>query len=103
MAMESSRIEEGTSWKNLGFHGASNSHVECGRMSLSKGKMIRDDAAQEKQERTRGQWEQESPFKEILEQSRRNEDVGCNSELMRKGFYHNKGQQMGKIQRRNAE
>ena len=31
------------------------------------------------------QWQQESPFREILEQARRNEDVGCSLEVMRKG------------------
>ena len=40
----------------------------------------------ERQEGKQGQWQQESPFKEILEQVRRNEDMGCSSEVKRKGY-----------------
>ena len=49
-------------------------------------KRIRDDAAREKQERIQGQWQQESLFREMLEH-RRNEDIGCSSEVMRKGCF----------------
>ena len=41
----------------------------CGRILLSKRaetKRIRDDAAREKQEGIQGQWQQKSPFREIL-------------------------------------
>ena len=36
---------------------------------------ILEDASREKQEGIQGQWQQESPFREILEQARRNEDT----------------------------
>ena len=44
----------------------------------------RDDAAREKQEGIQGQWQQESPFREIMEQARRDEDTESSSEIMRK-------------------
>ena len=50
-------------------------------------KRIRDDAARERQEGIQGQRQQESPFREILEHVRRNEDMGCSSEVMRKGYF----------------
>ena len=89
MVMESSRGEEGTSWKNLENHGKRAVHawyvgVFYPQNSISK--RIRDDTAREKQEGIQDQWQQESPFREILEQARRNEDMGCGSEVMRKGF-----------------
>ena len=45
-------------------------------------KRVRDDAARQKQEGIQGQWQQESPFSEVLELARRNEGVGCSSEIM---------------------
>ena len=75
--------EFGESWET------SSSRVVCGSILPSEqqiSKRIRDDTAREKQEGIQGQWQQESPFREILEQARRNEDVGCGSEVMRKGF-----------------
>ena len=53
----------------------------------AEGKRIRDDAAGEKQEGIQGQWQQESPFREILEKARRHEDMGCSSEILRKGHF----------------
>ena len=41
------------------------------------------DAAQEKQEGKQGQWQQESPFKEVLEQVKRSADTECGSRAMR--------------------
>ena len=60
-------------------------------------KKIRDDAAREKQEGIQGQCQQESPFREILEQAGRNEDTGCSSEIMRKSY---SATEMGRFQRR---
>ena len=67
-----------------------NSRVVCGSILLSKEQRqrgIRDDAAREKQEGMQGQWQQGSPFKIILKRARRNEDVGCSSEVLQKGFF----------------
>ena len=66
----------------------SKSHVVCGSILLVKGQkrkgfvmMLRE----KKQGGIQGQWQQESPFREILEQARRNEDMRCSSEVVRKG------------------
>ena len=40
-------------------------------LERAEAKRIRDDAAREKQEGIQGQWQQESPFREILDQARR--------------------------------
>ena len=37
-----------------------------------------------KQEGTQGQWQQESPFKEVLEQVKRTTDADCNAQIMRR-------------------
>ena len=62
MAMESSRGEEGTSWKNLENHGKRATHtwhVGTFYSQTGRAKWIRDDAAPEKQEGTQGQRQQE--------------------------------------------
>ena len=89
MQMGSSRGEEGAAWKNLENHGKRATHAWfVGVFDPQKGRGEEDsrDAAREKQEGIQGQWQQESFFREILEQTRRNEDTGCSSEVMRKGF-----------------
>ena len=44
------------------------------------------DATQEEQEGTQDQWQQESPFKEVLEQVIRNADTDCNAQTMRSAY-----------------
>ena len=44
---------------------------------------IRDDAAREKREGIQGQWQEESPFRDILEHARRNES----SEILRRSYF----------------
>ena len=51
----------------------------------AEAKKIRDDAAGDA--RIQGQWQQVFPFRKSLEQARRNEDVGCSAEVVRKGFF----------------
>ena len=61
--------------------------MEGRSISLSEGQWARKilaDAAQEKQEGTRGQWQQESPFKEVLGHVKRNADEDCNPQMMRR-------------------
>ena len=52
-------------------------------LERAQAKKIREDAARERQEGIQGQWQHESLFREMLEQVRANEDVGCSSEIMR--------------------
>ena len=42
------------------------------------------DVAREKQEGKQGQWQQESPFKEVLEQIKRSADTDCGPQTMRR-------------------
>ena len=44
------------------------------------------DAAEEKQEGIPGRWLQESPFKEVLEQVKRNAATDCNAQIMRRAY-----------------
>ena len=44
------------------------------------------DAAQEKQAGIQGQWQQESPFKEVLKQVRRSADTDGTARMMRRAY-----------------
>ena len=44
------------------------------------------DAAKEVQEGIQGQWQQESPFKEVLEQVKEYSDTDCNAYMMRRAY-----------------
>ena len=50
-----------------------------------------EDAARDRQEGTQGQWQQESPFREVLEQVRGNVDMECSAQIMRRKLYRNEG------------
>ena len=52
---------------------------------MAEAKKILEDAARERQEGIQGQRQQDSPFREILEQVRGNADMGCGPQMMRKG------------------
>ena len=55
------------------------------------------DAAQGKQEGIQGQWQQESPIKEVLEQVKRNADTDCNAKIMRRAYSAGQSGQLGKL------
>ena len=44
------------------------------------------DASRERQEGIQGQWQQESPFREIPEQVRGKADIGCGPQMMRQSY-----------------
>ena len=58
-------------------------HFSCKR---SKAKMFRQQAEEEKQAGIQGQWQQESPAREYLEQVKCCHDTDCNESMMKKGF-----------------
>ena len=94
VAMEGSCGEEGTSSKNLEIHGKRAIHawyVGVFFLKRAEEKRIRDDAAREKQEGIQGQWQQESPFREMMEQARRDEYTESSSEIMRKSNIAKRG------------
>ena len=57
------------------------------------------DAAQEKQEGKQGQWQQESHFKEVLEQVTRSVDTDCGLQTMRRAYilHRNESWQLGEF------
>ena len=81
--------EEGVSWKNVENGGKEPYlrgmwvHFSCER---SKAKKFRQLADEEKQAGTHGQWLQESPAKEYLEQVKCCHDTDCNESTMKNGF-----------------
>ena len=52
----------------------------------SKAKKFRQLADEERQARTQGQWQQESPAREYLEQVKCCHDTDCNESLMKTDF-----------------
>ena len=44
------------------------------------------DVSREKQEGIQGKWQQESSFREVLEQAKRNVDTDCGAQMMRRGY-----------------
>ena len=58
-------------------------HFSCQR---SKAKKFRQLADEEKQAGIQGQWQQESPAREYLEQVKCCHDTDCNESMMMKGF-----------------
>ena len=58
-------------------------HVSCEK---SKAKKYRQLADEEKQAGIQGQWEQESPAREYLEQVKCCHDTDCSESMMKKGF-----------------
>ena len=86
MAMErvvEKKAHRGKVWKVFGcerFLGGMSEYFTLKRAGARKN---RADAAREKQEGKQGQWQQESPFKEVLEQVKRSADADCAPQTMR--------------------
>ena len=75
-------------------------------ISLSKreeAKKILEGAARERQEGIQGQWQPESPFREVLEQVRGNADMGCGHPKDAATLLCNEERQLGRIQRKIQE
>ena len=66
-------------------------------------KKILEDAAREGQEGIQGQWQQESAYRDVLEQVRGNVDMGCGAHMMRKSCVAIRGWQLGKSSEKDAE
>ena len=56
-------------------------------LARAKAKNFLRDAEKEKQEGIQGQWQQESPAKEFLEQVKSSADTDCKPKMMRCGYY----------------
>ena len=82
--------KENVSGKNVENDGVRNIHTCVGwehfSCERSKAKKFRQLADEEKQARIQGQWQQESPARECLEQVKCCYDTDCNESMMKKGF-----------------
>ena len=56
-------------------------------LERAKAKKFRKDAEKEKQEGIQGQWQQESPAKEFLDQVKSSADTDCTPRMVRFGCY----------------
>ena len=64
-----------------------------------KGKKFLDDAKKEQQEGIQGQWQQESPATEFLDQVRRCADTDCIPQMMRFGYLCIEKRKLGGVQK----
>ena len=77
--------KEGASWKVMENDGKSTiSAWDVGTFLLAK--KFRQMADEEKQAGIQGQWQQESPAREYLEQVKCCHDADCSESMMKKGF-----------------
>ena len=53
----------------------------------ARAKKVLADAAKEDHEGIQGQWQQEPPFKEVLEQIQRHPNMDCDAYMMRRAYY----------------
>ena len=79
------KVYRGRMWKNVKEPNLCGmwEHFSCDR---SKAKKFRELADEEKQAGIHGQWQQESPAREYLEQVKCCHDTDCNEPMMKKGF-----------------
>ena len=76
----------GRMWKMMGKKPCLRGMWEHFSSERSKAKEFRQLADEEKQAGIQGQWQQESPAREYLEQVQRCHDTDCNESRMKKGF-----------------
>ena len=88
------------------FLGVNNSCAGCGNTSLSKEhgqkKVLLADGAKEKHEGIQGQWHQEPPFEEVLEQFTGCSDTNCDAYMMRRAYHAGKSGR-GVLEKRKAQ
>ena len=73
------KAQRGIIWNVVGNDQFKREMWEYFTLERAEVKKILSDAAQEKQEGNPGQWQQESPFRDVLEQVKGNADVYCGS------------------------
>ena len=94
------KAHRGRLWKIFGIEQFLRGMREYSILKRAGARKVLADAAQEKQERIQGQWQQESPFKEVLQHVERNADTDCNAQIMRRAHIQCKEVgQLGKLQR----
>ena len=64
----------------------SNLSKECFTLKRAEVKHMLEEASRERQEGIQGQWQQESPFREVLEQGKRSADTYCGPQTTRRAY-----------------
>ena len=85
-AVDAGGGKEGVSWKNVEKEPYLRRMWEQFSCERSKAKKFRELADEEKLAGIQGQWQQESPARENLEQVKCCHDTDCNEPMMKKGF-----------------
>ena len=80
------KAHRGRLWKIFGSEQFLRGMWEYLTFKRAWARKVSADAPQEKQEGIQGQWQQESPFKEVLEQVKRSADTDCNAQIMRRAY-----------------
>ena len=87
----------GRMWKMMGKEPYLRGMWEHFSSERSKAKKFRQLADEEKQAGIQGQWQQESPAREYLEQVKCCHDTDCNESMMKKRLHRLKGWDMGRV------
>ena len=95
------KAHRGRLWKIFGSEQFLRGMWEYFTLKMAWARKILADAGEEKQEEIQGRWQQESLFKEVLEQVKRNSDTDCNAQLVRRAYNAGKSE-IGKASKRNS-
>ena len=74
------KAHRGRLWKTFGSQQFMRGMWEYFTIKRAWAKKVLADAPKEKQEGIQGRWQQESPFKEVLEHVKENWDTDCNAQ-----------------------
>ena len=85
--MERDCGSKSSSWQEIGSEQLLRGMWEYFTLQRAWARKIKAEAARGKQEGKQGQWQQESPFTEVLEQeTKRNTSTDCNAQMMRRAY-----------------
>ena len=80
------KAHRGITWKIIAHEEFTHGMWAHFTLKRAEAKEILEDAARERQEGIQGQWQQASPFREVLEQARGTVETGCSAQIMRGSF-----------------
>ena len=80
------KAHRGTIWKVMGNEQLIRGMWEYFTLERTEVRKILAEASREKQEGIQGQWQQETAFREVLEQVKKSADADCGPEMMRRGY-----------------
>ena len=82
-AVVEEKAHRGRLWKMFGKDQFLQGMWEYFSQERAKAKKFLEDAEKERHEGIQGEWQQESPSKEVLEQVRRSPDTDCTPKMMK--------------------